>query len=160
MPIIPHVETRSWSKGWTDYQPGLRQRVLIHTFGSSCVFLSPFLLLEKGADPGNATCSLQAYERWCNQPEGQPQKYSWGPTMSGKQQRTLEPKGPHRWEVERSVASVNKDVTVICDLGSPSVNFWAEGQKEGEGCLWSGSRRAAATPCGERWGKPEGTGPG
>ena len=125
MPIVSHVETQSWSKGWTDYQPGLCQRLLIHTVSSSCVFLSPFLLLEKGTDSGNAAWSLQAYQRWYNQPEGQPQIFL-GPHNARKAAENPGAKGAT--QVRNGiflVISINKDVTVICNLGPPNVNFRA-----------------------------------
>ena len=100
-------------------------RLLIHTVSSSCVFLSPFLLLEKGNDSGNAAWSLQAYERWCKQPEGQPQIFL-GPHNVRKAAEN--PGAIGATQVRNGVflvISINKDVTVICNLGPPNVNFWA-----------------------------------
>lgn len=66
----------------------------MHTVGSSCIFLFPFFPFKKGADSGNTVWSLEACGRWCSQPLGRPQKDSQGPRMTGKQQRTPEPRGP------------------------------------------------------------------
>lgn len=159
MPIVSHVETQSWSKGWTDYQPGLCQRLLIPTVSSFC-FPFSLPLTWKGNWFWESCLESASLSKVVQPARGTTSNIPGAPQWQESSREPWSQRGHtgEKWNIschihKQGCHSHLQFRPSKCEFPSPKSN------QEGEGYLRSSGHQAAATPYGEHWGKPHDIGP-